>query len=374
MAWLWKQRRPTWLALAGLGWLGYQALQRWRQEDIRGQVVLITGSSRGLGLALAREFAAAGCRLVLCARDADALERARRDLAQRGAEVLSVPCDVTDREQVRRLVGQATERFGQIDILVNNAGIIQVGPMQTATEDFAAALDVMFWGVLYPTLAVLPQMRTRHRGRIVNITSIGGMVSVPHLLPYSCAKFAAVGLSEGLRAELGQEGIHVTTIVPGLMRTGSHLRAAFEGQQEREFTWFALGATLPLISISAERAARQIVRATQRGEAERILSLPANLLGRLHGVCPGTTANLLSAVNRVLPGPEPASASRALGIEVQQRLVRANARMRSRLLDVLTGLGRAAAHRLHQYAPAAADAGVSTPERQLAPPQERHSL
>src|SRR5262245_24047597 len=126
MAWLWKQRRPTWLVLAGLGWLGYQALQRWRQEDIRGQVVLITGSSRGLGLALAREFAAAGCRLVLCARDADELERARRDLAQRGAEVLSVPCDVTDQEQVRRLVGQATERFGQIDILVNNAGIIQV--------------------------------------------------------------------------------------------------------------------------------------------------------------------------------------------------------------------------------------------------------
>ena len=157
------------------------------------------------------------------------------------------------------------------------------------------------------------------------------------------------------------------------MRTGSHLHAVFEGQQEREFTWFALGATLPLISISAERAARQIVRATQRGEAERILSLPANLLGRLHGVCPGTTANLLSAVNRVLPGSEPASASKALGIEVQQRLVRANARMRSRLLDVLTGLGRAAAHRLHQYAPAAADAGVNTPARQLAPPQERHS-
>jgi NAD(P)-dependent dehydrogenase (short-subunit alcohol dehydrogenase family) len=366
MAWLWKQRRPTLLALAGLGWLGYQALQRWRQEDIHGQVVLITGSSRGLGLALAREFARAGCRLVLCARDAEELERARHDLVQRGAEVLSVPCDVADREQVRHLVGQATERFGQVDILVNNAGIIQVGPMQTATEDFAAALDVMFWGVLYPTLAVLPQMRARHSGRIVNITSIGGMVSVPHLLPYSCAKFAAVGLSEGLRAELGQEGIHVTTIVPGLMRTGSHLRAAFEGQQEREFTWFALGATLPLLSISAERAARQIVRATQRGEAERILSLPANLLGRLHGVCPGMTANLLSAVNRVLPRSEPASASRALGMEVQQRL-------RSRLLDVLTGLGHAAAHRLHQYTPAAADAGVSTPERQPAPPVEQHS-
>jgi short-subunit dehydrogenase len=230
--------------------------------------------------------------------------------------------------------------------------------MHTATvEDFEAALDVMFWGVLYPTLAVVPQMRARHRGRIVTITSIGGMVSVPHLLPYTCAKFAALGLSEGLRAELGREGIHVTTIVPGLMRTGSHLRASFEGQQEREFTWFALGATLPLVSMSAERAARQIVQATQRGAAESILSLPAQLLGRLHGLFPGTTTNLLSAVNALLPSEEGARPTSAPGIEVQQRTD-------SRLLDLLTALGRAAAHRLHQYPPTAV-------ERQLASPAER---
>jgi short-subunit dehydrogenase len=179
-------------------------------------------------------------------------------------------------------VDQATQRFGRVDIVVNNAGIIQVGPMSTTTvEDFATALDVMFWGALYPTLAVLPQMQARCSGHVVNITSVGGMVSVPLLLPYTCAKFAAVGLSEGWRAELGQEGIHVTTVVPGLMRTGSYVQARFQGPQEREFTWFALGSTLPLISMSAERAARQIVRATQRGAAECILSLPANILERM---------------------------------------------------------------------------------------------
>jgi len=364
-----EQRWSTLLGLAGLGWLGYKALQWSRQEDLRGQVVLITGGSRGLGLALARQFARAGCRLVLCARDAQELEHARHDLVQRGAEVLTVPCDVANRDQVQHLVEQATQRFGRIDILVNNAGIIQVGPMPTAVEDYETALNVMFWGVLYPTLAVLPQMRARHSGRIVNITSIGGMVSVPHLLPYSCAKFAAVGLSEGLRAELGREGIRVTTIVPGLMRTGSHLRAVFEGQPEREYPWFALGATLPVVSISAERAARQIVQATQRGEAERILSLPANVLGRVHGVLPGTTANLLSAVNRILPQSDSASGSSALGIEAQQRV-------HSRLLDVLTGLGRAAAHRLHQYTSAAAararthEARASAHEQRLAPSTE----
>ena len=280
----WRQGPRTLLAIAGLGWLTYKTLQWGRQENLYRQVVLITGGSRGLGLALAREFAQEGCRLVLAARDAQELAHARQDLMQRGAEVLTVPCDVTDQEQVRSVVDQATQRFGRVDIVVNNAGIIQVGPMSTTTvEDFAKALDVMFWGTLYPTLAVLPQMRARRSGRIVNITSIGGMVSVPHLLPYICAKFAAVGLSEGLRAELGQEGIHVTTVVPGLMRTGSYVQARFQGQQEREFTWFALGSTLPLISMSAERAARQIVRATQRGTAECILSLPANVLGRVHG-------------------------------------------------------------------------------------------
>jgi short-subunit dehydrogenase len=105
--------------------------------------------------------------------------------------------------------------------LVNNAGVIQMGPVEDQSlEDFEEALGTMFYGVLMPIWSVLPQMISRGEGRIVNITSIGGKLSVPHLLPYNCAKFAAVGLSEGLRAELGRSKISVTTIVPGLMRTG----------------------------------------------------------------------------------------------------------------------------------------------------------
>ena len=339
-----NRHRSTLLLAVGLGFVGYKLWQRQRLAHLNGQVVLITGGSRGLGLALARAFAQEGCHLVLCARDAQELDRAREDIAQQGAAVLPLVCDVTDRAQVNQAVEAATRHFGRVDILVNNAGQIQVGPMPTTTvEDFEAALGVMFWGALYPTLAVLPQMRARRSGRIVNITSIGGKVGIPHLLPYTCAKFATVGLSEGLRAELGREGIYVTTIVPGLMRTGSHLNAEFRGQQEREYTWFSLGASLPLISMDADRAARQIVQATKRGEAERILSLPANLLERFHGLFPGTTSNVLHVVNRLLPQANGSASTGSIrGEEIRQR-------QRSGFLNALTSRGNWAAERFHQY-------------------------
>ena len=293
--------RKAVLATAGVGFgIAARHLLKTRSKaDLRGKVVLITGGSRGLGLALARQFAAEGCRLALCARNEQELERAARDLESRGAEVRAFPCDVTDRVQVSRLVDRTTTHFGRIDVLVNNAGVIQVGPMENmAIEDFEYAMNVMFWGVVYTTLAVLPQMLSRNgsaAGRIVNITSIGGKVSVPHLLPYNCAKFAATAFSEGLRAELWGKGIVVTTIAPGLMRTGSYLNAWFKGNAERESTWFGLSASMPAISMDAARAARQIVKATKRGDSEKVLTTAATVLARAHGLFPGATSALLGA-------------------------------------------------------------------------------
>ncbi|MCX6049064.1 MAG: SDR family NAD(P)-dependent oxidoreductase [Chloroflexi bacterium] len=289
------------LGLAGLAAIAAVAKQRQSTTNVAGKTVLVTGGSRGLGFVLAREFAREGCGIVICARGESALEQARLALRAEGARVLAVPCDVTDQAQVADLIQQANRYFGGIDILVNNAGTIQVGPLQNVTlQDFENAMDTMFWGMVYTTLAVLPQMLDRNQGQIVNVTSIGGKVSVPHLLPYACAKFAATGFSEGLRAELSKTGLKVTTIVPGLMRTGSHLNALFKGQQQAEFTWFSLGATLPLISMDAERAARQIVDATKRGEAERVLSIPATVLASFHGLFPGLTSELLGLVNAAL--------------------------------------------------------------------------
>jgi len=153
-------------------------------------------------------------------------------------------------------------------------------------------MNVIYWGTVHTTLAVLPHMLGRGAGRIVNVTSIGGRVSVPHLLPYSCAKFAAVAFSEGLRSELSGTGVKTITIAPGLMRTGSFLNAKFKGDDESEASWFAAAASLPGISMSAQRAVNQIIAATERGAAERTLSVPAQVLGLAHGLCPGWTADI----------------------------------------------------------------------------------
>ncbi len=290
-----------------LGVLGGLALvgiaRRGAKEVFRGKTVVITGGSRGLGLELARQFAKAGARLALLARNPQELERARMELDARGAEVAAVLCDVGEREEVEAAMAQVLQRYGAIDVLVNNAGRMDVGPLETMTvEDFDRALRVHFYGPLYSVLAALPELRAR-RGRVVNIASIGGKLSVPHLLPYSASKFALVGFSQGLRSELHADGVTVTTVCPGLMRTGSPRNARFKGQHEEEFRWFALGDSLPVMSMSSARAARRILDACRRGKAEVYVSWTSFAAAKLGAVFPGLTALAMAAVARLLPSP-----------------------------------------------------------------------
>jgi NAD(P)-dependent dehydrogenase (short-subunit alcohol dehydrogenase family) len=322
----------------GTAWLTRTYLRRRGGFDFRERSVLITGGSRGLGLLLAREFGRLGARVAICARSEDELLVATDALAKAGIQALAIPCDVAAEEQVERMIEQVVEIHGGIDVLVNNAGIIQVGPLESMTkQDFNEALDVMFWGVVHPTLAALPRMLGRRNGRIVNITSIGGKVSVPHLLPYGSAKFAAVGFSEGLGAELEGTGIRVVTVVPGLMRTGSFMGAEFKGGLEKEATWFSALASLPVISMDAERAARQVVEATRRGDAEIVLSLPARLDMWAHGLFPGLTIRSLGLWNRWLL-PKKAGRGSVQGREVSEQLEKGP-------IGAATAWGRAAARR-----------------------------
>jgi len=309
------------LFAAGMGaTMGLRALLR-EKVSFEGRTVLLTGGSRGLGLVLAREFLAEGARVILCAREEVELSRARDELEGAGGEVLALPCDVSDRVQVEAMVAQVHERFGAVDVLVNNAGVIQVGPMESMTEeDYEEAMGVHFWGPLYTTMAVLPEMKRRGWGRIVNIASFAGKVSVPHLLPYSASKFALVGLSDGLRTELAQDGIMVTTVCPGLMRTGSPPNAFFKGNHEAEYAWFILGDSLPGLSMSAERAARKVLEACRRGDAEATLGLPTKVVIWARTLAPNLTALALEYVTRMMP--QDASTDRHRGRDSETPLTR----------------------------------------------------
>ena len=297
-----------------------------RRVSLEGSVILITGGSRGLGLILARKFAEQGALLALCARNLRELESARVDLLKRGArKVFIKTCDVGDPVQAGEMVHSVVEEFGRIDVLVNNASIISVGPAELMSEaDFHQALQVNFWGTVQITAATLPFMldATQHGykdQRIVNISSIGGAVAVPHLLPYVSAKFAVSGFSQGLRAELARYGIRVVTVLPGLMRTGSFVNALFKGKREQEFSWFSLGATLPIVSMDAERAADRIIRACKAGEAFVTIGLPAKVLRLFQGLFPSAMAESLALVNRFLPKvPHPNQVGSGLDDERQQ--------------------------------------------------------
>lgn len=282
--------------------VGRALLRRSRWFSFAGKTVLVTGGSRGLGLVLARQLVDAGARVAICARTESQLQAAEQELRQRGGDVFGIPCDVRDRNQVQSMVEQVRARWGNVDVLINVAGVIEVGPLDSMTlEDFHRSMDTHCWGALHTVLAVLPGMRQRGWGRIVNIASLGGKRAVPHMLPYAASKFALVGLSNGLRTELALDGILVTTICPGLMRTGSPRNATFKGQHRKEYAWFSIGDSLPLISMDVTAAARKILLACQRGDGEVIVTGPGNLAVWLQTLAPNLMTEFLALVNRILP-------------------------------------------------------------------------
>ena len=292
------------LSGAGAALAAARLVRRRRAIDFSGRTVVITGGSRGLGLVMARQFADDGARVCLLARDPRELDRAKGLVANDAgdAAVMTIRCDIRRRADAREAVNRILEEWVAIDILVNNAGVIQVGPLDHMDQDdFEDAMATHFWGPLHMMFEVLPSMRRRGFGRIVNIASIGGRIGVPHLVPYCASKFALAGLSDAVRAELAPHGIRVTTVSPGLMRTGSPMNAEIKGQHKKEYAWFALADSLPGLSIGAERAAAQIIDACRYGDPELTLTTPARAAMLVNAISPAVVARLSELTARVLP-------------------------------------------------------------------------
>jgi short-subunit dehydrogenase len=273
-------------------------------------VVVITGGSRGLGYALANRFASRHIRLVIAARDLAELQSAQDKLLSlhdhlRPEDFYLVAADLAHPDECRRLIHEALNHFGRVDVLINNAGVVHVGPIESqTTEIFEETMRINFFAALYTTWAALPHMRQQeplagwpHRAAILNIASIGGKVAVPHMLPYSAAKFALLGFSEGLYAELRSQNILVTTVCPGLMRTGGEDHARFLGDAQAEARWFKFCATTPGLSTTPEHAADRIYDAVAHSCAEITITPQAWLAARFVGHWPGATQFLSSLAN-----------------------------------------------------------------------------
>lgn len=298
-------KRSLVLTLGGLALAGCMISRATRRTcSFAHKVVLITGGSRGLGLVLARQLCAEGARVALLARDPDELARARKELAQRGGQVLTISCDLLEGEQIDAAVQKVADHFGGLDVVINNAGIIEIGPLEhMQREDFERAMNLHFWAPFNLIMQAIPHLRRRGEGRIVNIASIGGRMAVPHLAPYCTSKFALVGLSDALRAELARDRIHVTTVTPGLMKTGSQGNAKFKGDHRAEYTWFSLSTALPFVSIGAERAAAQIISACRRGLPSLTIPLMARATILGNALFPNIAGSMMKVINAVLPPP-----------------------------------------------------------------------
>lgn len=308
-------------------------------------VALVAGASRGLGLLVSAELMRRGLTVHGCARSAEELDAAAELLARKvnGGVFRGSVCDVRDGDAVQQWV-DAARADGDVSTAVHVAGVIHVGAVESMTRGhFAEAIDTMLWGPINLVLATLPGMRDAGYGRIGIVTSVGGSVGVPHLVPYSAAKFGATGFAQALHAELSGTGVTVTNVSPGLMRTGGHWRARFTGDAPKDYAWFGPGASVPLITVGAERAAARVVSGVLAGKPMVELTPLAIVGSRLHGLAPATMTRLLGLVGRLLPGGRARDVQSTDAPSVEGRQVRTS--VDSAAVSALTKPGDDAARR-----------------------------
>ena len=239
---------------------------------IRGSRVLITGSSSGIGKALAFEFARKGAILALTSRSLKRLRRAAKEIASAFPDVpvpLTLPCDVADREKVRGIMKNCMVHLGGIDILINNAGIGVYGETErTHLEDFRSVMEVNFFGSINCIFEALPLLNKNEKGKIVNIASIAALHGVPYLGAYGASKAALVALSQSLRAELAKNGISIMIVYPGYTQTNFFENEKKTGGAQRPPGPYA----------SPQKIAKTIVRAVEKDKRDLVLSLKGKAL------------------------------------------------------------------------------------------------
>jgi len=239
-------------------------------DPFRDRVAVVTGGASGIGLGLARGFAQRGARIVLADLDEPALDKAGREVAELGAEVLTVPTDVTKRDAVFALAERTFERFGTAHIVCNNAGVGAFGEMHTAPlEEWEFVMDVNFWGVVHGVGAFVPRLVEQGDGHVVNTASMAGLIGMRVLGVYAASKFAVLGLTESLHREVADRGVGVSALCPMIVATkinqnAQRLRPDSIKDQVPEGLASAEPGSFQGGTIEVEEVVRRVVRGIER--------------------------------------------------------------------------------------------------------------
>jgi len=287
------------LAGASYEWFQRRKLETYFQK----KTILISGGSTGLGFALAKRLLSYGANVSICGRDETKLSDLKNRLVLYSNQLHIFQCDVASRDKVKNWIDAAVARFGRIDMLVNNAGILTVGPVESQGESlYRENLDIMLWGHLNTCHEVLGHLKIG-KGQIVNIISVGGKISIPHMSSYSVAKSAAAAFSEGLGIELAKYGISVTTIFPWLLRTGSYVNGFFPKGDVKEFQAFSLGSALPMLALNVDAAVSEILIAVRKKKVEAYIGVMARVVTLARELLPGLSRRVLVEASRYLLSP-----------------------------------------------------------------------
>ena len=249
-------------------------------KNLKNKKIIITGASSGIGKALAFELAEKGAHLVLTSRKIELLQKTADEIKATfpdSPKPVSISCDISKKEEVKQLIKESINQLGEIDILINNAGIGVYGDIEKTTEeDYRKIMDVNYFGPIYSMFEILPYMKQRKKGMIINVTSLAAIYSVPYLGAYSASKAALVSLTQNLRAELSDSGVSFMIVYPGYTQTDFFKNEKKTGGARRPS-----GKYMP-----ARKVAKGIVRAIEKGKQDLIFTASGKALAIFQGIAP----------------------------------------------------------------------------------------
>ena len=255
--------------------------------DIQGKVAIVTGAASGIGRALAVQLAGEGAIVAATDVDRTGLAETAQRIVQAGGKVSTYLVDVADKAAVYAFAEEIHATLGGADIVINNAGVAQIARIEDlAYDDFEWVMNIDFWGMVYGTKAFLPQLQSKGRGHVVNVSSIFGLIAVPTQAAYNSAKFAIRGFTEALRLELRGTGIQVSCVHPGgiktnIVRNARFLQGTSVQEQEEATTGFdKIARTTP------EQAAAVIIKGIKRNKPRILIGIDARIVDWIQRLLP----------------------------------------------------------------------------------------